>query len=195
MTDSPGQITRLLTAWGSGEREALGPLYQLVYDELHRLGHGRMRHERRGHTLQTTALVHEAFLRMADQQKGSWESRGQFFALAARTMRRILVDHARRRQGLKRGGDAPQLSLEDAGPVAARADAEVLSLHDALKDLAALDPRKAKMVELRYFGGLGIEETARCLGVSPGTVMRDWTLAKAWIKRQVRPSRPMRVAS
>lgn len=189
MTETaPSDTTQLLVAWGRGDREALDPLYSRVYADLHRLARGRMRHERSGHTLQTTALVHEAFLRLAEQVKSGWESRGHFLAIAAQTMRRVLVDHARRRRGPKRGGGAAHLSLEKLGDVATQPALDVLGVHNALKALATLDPRKAKMVELRFFGGLGIEETAECLHVSPGTVMRDWTLAKAWLKRQLRPT-------
>lgn len=180
-------ITQLLVAWGGGDREALDPLYCLVYGELHRLARGRMRRERTAHTLQTTALVHEAFLRLVGQRSRRWESRGHFFAIAAQTMRRILVDYARQHRGQKRGGDAVHLSLENVGDVTTSPRTDVLFIHDALKDLALVDPRKAKMVELRFFGGLSIEETAQCLQVSPGTVMRDWTLAKAWLKRQIQP--------
>ncbi|MEM7353947.1 MAG: sigma-70 family RNA polymerase sigma factor [Acidobacteriota bacterium] len=180
-------VTQLLLAWGGGDLRALEPLYGLVYDHLHRLARSRMRLERASHTLQATALVHEAFLRLVDQAKSGWESRGHFYAIAAQSMRRVLVDHARRHRGPKRGGGAVHLPLEKLGDVAAQPALDVLGVHDALKTLATLDPRKAQMVELRFFGGLGIEETAECLHVSPGTVMRDWTLAKAWLKRQLRP--------
>jgi RNA polymerase sigma factor (TIGR02999 family) len=188
MTEDPqNDVTRLLVAWGGGDREVLDPLYRLVYGQLRRLAGGRMRHERSEHTLQTTALVHEAFLRLADQRNRRWESRGHFFAIAAQTMRRILVDYARRHRGPKRGGDAMHLSLEDAAEISSRPAMDVLVIHDALEALATLDPRKATMVKLRFFGGLDIEETAEYLKVSPGTVMRDWTLAKAWLKRQIQP--------
>ena len=188
MSEHPSEVTRLLVAWGRGDRKALDPLYQLVYRELRRLAHRRMRLERAAHTLQTTALVHEAFLRLAEQRKRIWESRTHFLAIAAETMRRILVDHARKHQGMKRGGGARHLSLTDAGEVAKQPAMDILRIHDALKALAKIDPRKAKMVELRFFGGLDIRETAECLKVSPGTVMRDWTLAKAWLKRQLQSS-------
>ncbi|MEM9557426.1 MAG: ECF-type sigma factor [Acidobacteriota bacterium] len=180
------EITPLLLAWGEGDERALERLSSVVYDELRRLARGRMRRERGQHTLQTTALVHEAFLRLVDQKKG-WESRGHFFALAATMMRRVLVDYARRAQGKKRGGEAVRLALDEAPELAARSVGDVLRVHEALDDLAKVDARKAKMVELRFFAGLSIDETAACLGVSPGTVMRDWTLAKAWLKRYIQP--------
>ncbi len=188
---SQSEVTQLLVAWGGGDEEALAQLYSLVYEELHRLAHGRMRHERAAHTLQTTALIHEAFFRLIDQKQGGWESRGHFFAIAAQMMRRVLVDYARRRQGKKRGGDVIRLSLAEAPDIAAPPEHDVLVVNDALEALATVDSRKAKMVELRFFGGLSIEETATCLGVSPGTVMRDWTLAKAWLKRQIQRQEPV----
>jgi RNA polymerase sigma factor (TIGR02999 family) len=181
----PRDVTRLLVAWSGGDEAALDQLYPLVYEELHRLAYGRMRHERQGHTLQPTALVHEAFLRLADQNRGIWENRGHFFAIATRMMRRVLVDYARRRQRGKRGGGAVHLSLEEALEAGRPPARDVLAVHDAIEVLATVDRRKARMVELRFFGGLSIEETAECLGVSPGTVMRDWTLSKAWLKRQI----------
>lgn len=188
--DSQSDVTRLLVAWGDGDEEVLERLYPLVYDELRRLAHGRIRHEREPHTLQTTALVHEAFLRLVGQNGNAWESRGHFFAIAAQMMRRVLVDYARRRRGQKRGGGLVPLSLEEAPEPASGTADEVLRIHDALTDLAKVDGRKAKMVELRFFGGLSIAETARCLEVSEGTVMRDWTLAKAWLKRRLEPRTP-----
>ncbi|MEO1087554.1 MAG: sigma-70 family RNA polymerase sigma factor [Acidobacteriota bacterium] len=190
------EVTALLLAWGEGDESALKSLYPLVHGELKRLARGRLRGERPGHTLQTTALVHEAFLRLVGQGKGGWESRGHFFAIAAKMMRRVLVDHARRRGNRKRGGDLVHVTLEDATDVPTGGTAEeVLRIHNALSDLAAVDPRKASMVELRYFGGLDIAETAHCLGVSPGTVMRDWTLTKAWLKRYLRVSGPSKPSS
>ena len=183
-------VTQLLEAWGGGEEKALDSLCALIYDELHRLARGRMRRERSEHTLQTTALVHEAFLRLVSQQRVGWQSRGHFFAIAAKMMRRVLVDHARRRAGEKRGGAAVHLPLEDAEQIPSQPVLDVLRVHDALEGLAAVDPRKATMVELRFFGGLSIEETAQCLKVSPGTVMRDWTLAKAWLTREIQGAEP-----
>ena len=182
---SPQEITHLLVAWGNGEQHALQELMPLVYRELRRLAHGRLGCERPEHTLQTTALVHEAYLRLIDQQEASWKNRGQFFAVAAQMMRRILVDYARARQYAKRGGGAQQVELEEAMAVSGDRAAEVVVLDEVLTSLAELDPRKGRVVELRFFGGLSIEETAEILGVSPGTVMRDWTLAKAWLQREM----------
>lgn len=179
-------VTDLLVAWGHGDPEALEQLLPLVYAQLRRLAHGRLRHERSQHTLQTTALVHEAFVRLVDQRRAGWESRGHFFAIAAQMMRRVLVDYARRRKGQKRGGGIPRVALEGVPVAAEEAAPDVLVLHDALEALANRDPRRAQMVELRFFGGLTIEETAEALRVSPGTVMRDWTLAKAWLQREIR---------
>ena len=188
-TEVSGEVTRLLAEWGRGGEQAVPEwLHQTIYHELHRLAHGRMRHERIDHTLQTTALIHEAYLRLAGQRRRTWESRGQFFAVAVGMMRRALVDYARKRRGLKRGGDARPLDLEDVPEIAVRPAQEVLFVHEALNALAKVDPRRARLVELRFFGGLAIEEAARCLEVSPGTAMRDWTLAKAWLKRHLRSS-------
>ncbi|MEM7351869.1 MAG: sigma-70 family RNA polymerase sigma factor [Acidobacteriota bacterium] len=183
-------VTRLLAAWGEGNREAFDQLCPLIYEELRRLAHGQMRRERHRHTLQTTALVHEALLRLTGQREVAWESRGHFYAIAARMMRRVLVDYARRRLGKKRGGDLLRLSLEDAPEIISGPSDHVLAVNDALDALAVVDARKAQVVELRFFGGLSIDETARILGVSPGTVMRDWTLAKAWLQREMREPAP-----
>jgi RNA polymerase sigma factor (TIGR02999 family) len=193
--EARSEVTRILAAWRDGDEGALDRLFPLVYEGLRRLARGRMRRERAEHTLQTTALVHEAFLRLVDQGHASWESSGQFFAITARMMRRVLVDYARRRRGKKRGGGLVHLTLDAATDVAARPAQDVLAVDEALAALAALDPRKAKMVELRFFGGLSIEETAATLNVSPGTVMRDWTLAKAWLRREIQASRCLSAAS
>ena len=182
---SPQEITHLLVAWGNGDSRALQELMPLVYRELRRLAHGRLGRERPDHTLQTTALVHEAYLRLADQRDASWKNRAQFFAVAAQMMRRVLVDYARARQYTKHGGGAQQVDLDEAMVVWRDRAAEVVALDEALTSLAELDPRKGRVVELRFFGGLSIEETAEILGVSPGTVMRDWTLAKAWLQREM----------
>jgi RNA polymerase sigma factor (TIGR02999 family) len=182
---SPRGVTQILVAWGNGDRHALGELMPLVYRELRRLAHGRLRGERPGHTLQTTALVHEAYLRLVDQREANWKNRAQFFAVAAQMMRRILVDYARARQYGKRGGGAQQVKLDEAMVVSSDRAAEVVALDEALLRLAELDSRKSRLVELRFFGGMSIEETAEILGVSPGTVMRDWTLAKAWLQREM----------
>jgi RNA polymerase sigma factor (TIGR02999 family) len=185
MTVSPKGVTQLLVAWSDGDAEARDELMPLVYDELHRLAHRYMNHERPGHTLQTSALVNEAFIRLVDQKDVDWQNRTHFFALAAQMMRRILVDHARSRQYLKRGGDGWQVSFDETMMVSHERVDEVIALDDALKNLAQFDQRKSEIVELRFFGGLSIEETAELLKVSPGTVMRDWTLAKAWLRKQI----------
>jgi RNA polymerase sigma factor (TIGR02999 family) len=182
---SPKQVTELLVAWGKGDQQALEDLMPVVYRELRRLAHGRLGRERPDHTLQTTALVHEAYLRLVDQQEANWKNRAQFFAVAAQMMRRILVDYARARQYAKRGGGAQQVELDQAMVVSSDRAAEVVALDEVLMSLAELDSRKSQVVELRFFGGMSIEETAEVLGVSPGTVMRDWTLAKAWLQREM----------
>jgi len=182
MTESPNQVTQLLIAWGNGDQAALEQLMPLVYSELHRLAHRHIKKERPGHTLQTSALLNEAFLRLVDQRDVHWQSRAQFFGIAAQMMRRILVDYARSRRYAKRGGNAQQVSFNEELLVSRQLSADVLEVHEALKELASIDERKSKVVELKFFGGLSIEETAEVLGVSPGTVMRDWTLAKAWLR-------------
>ncbi len=178
-------MTRLLVAWGEGDTVALDQLMPLVYEELHRLAHQCMSRERPGHTLQTSGLVNEAYLRLVDQKNIHWQNRAHFFVIAARLMRRILVDYARKRGYAKRGGDARRVPLDEALIVSAERAADVVALDEALKSLAEIDPRKSQIVELRFFGGLSIEETAEVLAVSPGTIMREWTLAKAWLKRAV----------
>jgi len=185
MTPSPHEVTRLLVAWGDGDRTALDNLTPMVYEELHRLAHQYMSQERPGHTLQTSALVHEAYLRLIDQKDVHWQNRAHFFGIAAQMMRRILVDYARQRRYAKRGGDARQVPLDEAMIVSEERAADVVALDDALKSLAEIDPRKSQIVELRFFGGLSIEETAEVLKVSPGTIMREWTLAKAWLRREM----------
>ena len=178
-------MTQLLVAWRNGDQNARDELMPLVYQELHRLAHHYMSHERPGHTLQTSALVNEAFLRLADQSEVEWQNRAHFIGIAGQMMRRILVDYARNRGYAKRGGNAVQVSLDEQLIVSEERSAEVIALDDALQSLARLDERKSRLVELRFFGGLSIEETAEVLGVSPGTVMRDWTLAKAWLRREM----------
>ena len=182
MAPSPNEVTQLLVAWGNGDQSALDQLMPLVYSELHRLAHRYIKKERPGHTLQTSALLNEAFLRLVDQRNVTWQSRAHFFAIAAQMMRRILVDYARSRRYAKRGGDAQQVSLDENLVIASRLSTDVVQLHDALNELALIDERKSKVVELKFFGGLSIEETAEVLGTSEGTVMRDWTLAKAWLR-------------
>jgi len=185
MAASPQQVTQLLVAWGGGDEAALDELMPLVYEELRRLAHQCMSRERPGHTLHTSALVNEAYLRLVDGKKIHWQDRAHFFGIAARLMRQILVDYARRRRYAKRGGDARRVPLDEAMIVSEERAADVVALDDALKSLAEIDPRKSQIVELRFFGGLSIEEAAEVLKVSPGTVMRDWTLAKAWLRRAV----------
>ena len=180
------RVTQLLVRWREGDPHALDELMPLVYKELRRLAAHYMRGERPGHTLQTSALVNEAYLRLAGHEEIQWQDRAHFFAVAAQAMRRILVDHARRRDNLKRGGGALRVALDDdAVIVSAGRVAEVVALDEALARLAEVAPRKSQLVELRFFGGLSIEETAEVLGVSPGTVMRDWTFAKAWLRREI----------
>jgi RNA polymerase sigma factor (TIGR02999 family) len=181
----PQPVTELLVAWGNGDETARDELMPLVYRELHRLAHQYMKRENPGHTLQTSALVNEAFVKLVDQRDVHWRNRAHFFGIAAQLMRRILVDHARSRQYLKRGGGAHHVSFEEVEIVSQERAADVVALDDALTTLAAVDTRKSQIVELRFFGGLSIEETAGVLAVSPGTVMRDWTLAKAWLRREM----------
>lgn len=180
-----GSVTQLLRAWGGGDAAALDQMVPLVYEELRRQAQRYLRRESPGHTLQTTALVHEAYLRLVDQRTARWESRAQFFGVAAQLMRRILVDHARSHHAAKRGGSAIQVPLEEGTAPAEERDVDLLALDDALTRLAQLDERQAKVVELRYFTGLGIEETAEALGISPATVKREWTMARAWLKREL----------
>jgi RNA polymerase sigma factor (TIGR02999 family) len=183
MTASPHEVTQLLIDWSSGNQAALDKLMPLVYQELHRLAHQYMRREDPNHVLQTSALVNEAYLRLIDQKQVRWQNRAHFFAIAAQLMRRILVDYARKRDNAKRGGGALQVTLDEAMVVLHQQAADVLALDDALQSLAAIDSRQSQLVELRFFGGLTIEETAEVLKVSPGTVMREWTFAKAWLQR------------
>ena len=185
MEPSAHEITRLLQAWSEGEQSALERLIPLVYKELHRLAHHYMVRERPGHTLQTSALLNEAYLRLVESPKPSWQNRAHFFAVSAQVMRRILVDWARSRQALKRGGEARPLELDEALAVGEARSADLAALDDALNALAALDPRKSKVVELRFFGGLSVEDTAAVLKVSPETVLRDWKFAKSWLRREV----------
>jgi RNA polymerase sigma factor (TIGR02999 family) len=188
MTPSSNDVTQLLVAWGNGDQAARDQLMPLVYAELHRLAHRHIKKERPGHTLQTSALVNEAFVRLVDQRDVQWQSRAHFFGIAAQMMRRILVDYARKRRFAKRGGNQVQVSLNEDVLAATQRSAEVVLLDDALTQLAEIDERKSKVVELKFFGGLSIEEIAEVLGVSPGTVMRDWTLAKAWLRRAMSKS-------
>jgi RNA polymerase sigma-70 factor, ECF subfamily len=182
---STHEITRLLQAWGAGDDHALERLTPLVYAELHRLAHRYMAAEQSGQLLQTTALVHEVYLRLVDVENVDWQSRAHFYGLCARLMRRILIDFARSRNYQKRGGRIPHIELEEAATVSAAVGSEVLAIDKALEELASLDARKSEVVELRFFGGLTVEETAAALRVSPKTVMREWKMAKAWLLRQL----------
>jgi RNA polymerase sigma factor (TIGR02999 family) len=176
-------ITQLLMAWGDGRREALDDLIPLVYADLRRTAAGYMRREAPDYALQPTALVHEAFVRLVDQKRVKWRNRAHFFGVAAGMMRRILVDHARRRRAAKRGGDWERLTLAgDEAAVDGQKNIDALALDEALGRLAAIDPQQARIVELRYFGGLTIDETAEIIGISPATVVREWTIAKAWLR-------------
>lgn len=182
---SDADITALLVDWGKGDPSALERLLPLVERELHRLAHSYMRREDPDHTLQTTALINETYLRLVDQRKVEWQNRAHFFGIAAQIMRRILLNYARDQNRQKRGGKAIHVSLSEAMIMPAEKDRELIALNDALNRLEALDARKSKVVELRYFGGLSVEEAAEVLDVSPITVMRDWQFAKAWLAREM----------
>jgi RNA polymerase sigma factor (TIGR02999 family) len=184
-TYSPKEITRLLLAWGNGDQAALENLIPMIYEELRRLARRHMRGERANHTLQTTALVHEAYVRMIDSSQTQWQDRSHFFAVASQLMRRILVDFARGRKNLKRGGGAIQVTLSEALGIPQERGADLVALDGALNALAQLDPRQSRVVELRFFGGLSVEETAEALKVSTETVKRDWRLAKVWLLREL----------
>ena len=185
LTHSPLEITRLLVAWGDGDQSALEELAPLVQSELHRLAHHYMSRERPGHTLQTSALVNEAYLRLIDWKNVRWQNRAHFFAVSAQLMRRILVDFARDRQYLKRGGGARRVSLSEAAGHPMERDADLVALDEALTALAEVDQRKVRVVEMRFFGGLSVKEVAEVLKVSEETVMRDWRLAKVWLLREL----------
>ena len=186
MMAATSNVTELLNDWQGGDRTALEKLTPLIYDELRRIAHRYVQRERNRHTLQTTALVNEAYLRLAGQEKPAWQNRSHFFAVTAQVMRHILIDHARRRRFLKHGGELQQVSLEEASLMSAERAAELVALDEALKELKQMDPRKSDVVELRYFGGLSLEEAAKVLGVSVMTVRRDWRAAKAWLFRRLR---------
>lgn len=183
-SSSASDVTALLRAWNDGDQAAADQLLVVVYRDLHRQAERYMRAQPPGHTLQATGLVHEAYLRLVNHQPAGWNGRGHFFAVAAKAMRSILVDHARARGAAKRGGGADPLTLEDVEAVA-EGEVPVLDLDEALSRLAQLDPRKGSLVELRYFGGLSIEETAEVLGLSPATVKREWRTARAWLRREL----------
>jgi RNA polymerase sigma factor (TIGR02999 family) len=184
-TPPPEEVSQLLMDWSDGDQAALDKLIPVVYQELRRRAHHYMRQERAGHTLQTTALVHEAYMRLADYKQMRWQGRAHFFAVAAQVMRRILVENARSRNYQKRGSGAQKVELDEAAFVSEGRSAEVIAVDDALKELEAWDPRKGKIVELRFFGGLNIDETAEVLKISPTTVQREWRSAKAWLHRAI----------
>ena len=183
---APEGVTQLLINWSEGDQKALDKLMPLVYSELRRLASAYLRRERQGHTLQPTALVNEAYLKLVDQRFSKWQNRAQFFGISARVMRRILVDHARQRQAAKRGGSEQQrLSITNAERLALQPQVDLLALNEALEELAKIDPQQSQIVELKFFGGLSIEETAEVLGVGHATVERDWKMARAWLRNQL----------
>lgn len=181
----PDNITHLLKEWSDGDEQALDRLTPLVYEELRKQAARYLRRERRGHTMQTTALINEAYLRLIDAKNVRWQGRAHFFAIAANLMRRILVDHARRRDAEKRGGSQIRVALDPALAVANQSDIDLVMIDDALTRLSAIDPQQAQVVELRFFSGLSVEETAAALGISPRTVKRDWSVARAWLRREI----------
>jgi RNA polymerase sigma factor (TIGR02999 family) len=185
MPAAPQEVTQLLVDWRNGDKAALNKLMPLVYDELRRIASRYMKRERAGHTLQTTALVNEAYLHLVGQQNVEWQNRAHFFAVAAQVMRHLLVDHARSRNYAKRGGGAQQVTLDETAVISEDRYADLLALDEALSKLAAMDSRKSQLVELRYFGGLSAAETAEVLGVSEITVKREWLKAKAWLYREL----------
>ena len=187
---SGADLTKLLIDWGDGDRSALDRLMPLVYDQLRHMAARYMSQENPGHTLQSTALVHEAYFKLIDQNRVEWRNRAQFFGVAAQTIRRILVDHARVAKAQKRGGVARKLSLDEAAETPELREMDVIALDDALIALAAADPQQSRVIELRFFGGLTVEETAAALSISPATVKRDWVTAKAWLYRELNPLDP-----
>jgi RNA polymerase sigma-70 factor (ECF subfamily) len=184
-TPSTHEVTQLLLDWSDGDQAAFDALMPLVYDELRQMAHRYMSRERPGHTLQTTALVSEAYLRLVDQKRVHWQNRAHFFAVAAQAMRRILIDYARKQRYAKRGGGAPKISLEEAAVMSQERAADLVALDQALITLASLDPQQSRVVELRFFGGLTIEETAEVLRLSVDMVKREWATAKAWLSREM----------
>ena len=181
---SSSDVTLLLKRLSEGDQDALTQLIPLIYDELHRLAAFHLQRERVDHTVQTTALVHETYLRLVGQKEAHWKNRGHFFAVAAQVMRRVLVDYARRHQALKRGGSLPRISLDEAVAVSNEQMHQMLVIDELLTRLAAVDPQECRIVELRFFGGLTVEETAEVMGISPATVKREWSVAKAWLLRE-----------
>ena len=183
---TPTGVTQLLIDWSKGDQAALDQLMPLVYSELRRLATNYLRRERQGHTLQPTALVNEAYLKLVDQRNAKWQNRAQFFGISAQLMRRILVDHARQHRAAKRGGSEQQrLSITSAEKFAKQSEIDLLALNEALDELTKMDPQQARIVELKFFGGLSIEETAEILGIGHATVERDWKMARAWLRRQL----------
>jgi len=182
---SPKNLTKLLVDWRNGDQEALNTLIPLVYEELHRVARRYLRHERPNHTLQTTALVHEAYLRLVDENDGNWRNRAQFIVVASQLMRHILVDYARNHNAAKRGGNFARVSFNEQMIVTENKGPDLMELDEALNRLATIDPEQSRVVELRVFGGLTVEETAEVLAVSPRTVKREWSMAKAWLHRQL----------
>ena len=183
---SPESVTQLLVSWSEGDENALERLTPFVYNELRRLASNYLRRERQDHTLQPTALVNEAYLKLIDQKNAHWKNRAQFYGVAAQLMRRILVDHARQHQADKRGGPGQQrLSITGAGQIGEKPNLDLLSLHEALAELKAFDPQQERIVELRFFGGLSIDDTAEVLGIGHATVERDWKMARAWLRRKL----------
>lgn len=183
---TPTGVTQLLIDWSKGDQAALDQLMPLVYSELRRLATNYLRRERQGHTLQPTALVNEAYLKLVDQRNAKWQNRAQFFGISAQLMRRILVDHARQHRAAKRGGSEQQrLSITSAEKFAKQSEIDLLALNEALDELTKMDPQQARIVELKFFGGLSIEETAEVLGIGHATVERDWKMARAWLRRQL----------
>ncbi len=185
-SDEPKEISLILKDWSGGKRESADVLLSLVYDELRKIARQYLRKERVDHTLQPTALVHEAYIKLIDISDVSWQDRAHFFAVASNVMRHILVDHARARLSEKRGGDAQRIALEDVVSFSDGPDVDLLALDESLSNLAEFDEQQSRLVELRFFGGLTIEETAHVLGISPATVKREWTLAKAWLFRRMK---------
>jgi len=185
MTPVPQEVSQLLRAWSNGDQNAFDQLVPLVYEELRQMAKRYMERQNPGHTLQTTAIIHEAYLRLVEQKQIQWQNRAHFFAVAARVMRHILVDYARARHAAKRGGEAKLVPLDEAALASSQLAAELVALDDALESLAAVDRRKCQVVELRYFGGLSVQEAAEVLKVSPETVARDWRLARTWLLREL----------
>jgi RNA polymerase sigma-70 factor (ECF subfamily) len=185
MAQASANVTELLIGWSNGDKDALDALMPVVYNELHRQASRYLRRERVGHTLQTTALIHEAYLRLIDQRSVHWQNRAHFYGIAAQLMRRILVDHARTKKRAKRGGSNVRVSLSDATLKSPGQNLDIVALDEALERLAAIDAQQSRIVELRFFSGLTVEETAEVLSISPATVKRDWSMAKAWLHREV----------